>query len=385
MFDHRTLSPTDKLRLARTRSPNSTTISPGNHLRPPTTTPRLRARSASPGFEEALTSEQQCVVIDHYGVHRMISPVRESVKAKKGSQIADSSAEVLGSHSSGDGMQGSDHIQDLYDARQSSEKNSLLKKQVQSYNDKLRLRLEQEEIEKARAFVEEEYAKEGTEWEVHRSHMALAKQEQMALEEEERTKELKLLEPPEAPVTTEVDRMESDESSKSGKVDQYQEVETEKVERVGSSSKRRESLLPPKVSSPDKPLSASKRRLSAQLDNITKQIYTSPMATDKTKIAPDVRNTDAIEAKREAVIVAASSEKSEISDSVEKVMTQGAKIFNDIDDEEAIIEEEEEEHMLHGLDHLEVHAREARNEKRRRPRWSFGDSWIEASGNKRQV
>ena len=90
-------------------------------------------------------------------------------------------------------MQGSDHIQDLYDARQSSEKNSLLKKQVQSYNDKLHLRLEQEEIEKARAFVEEEYAKEGTEWEVHRSHMALAKQEQMALEEEERTKELKLL------------------------------------------------------------------------------------------------------------------------------------------------------------------------------------------------
>ncbi len=404
-------TPTDRHKRNKDTKQNTIVTSPGDVLRPATTTPRLRVRSASPGFEEAVTSDQG-VVVDHYGVHRMISPVRETAKAQRESQT-NSRSEVMGSHSAGERFAPHNGgTPDFGDLRH-CDRDGLLKKQVQSYNDMLRQKLEQEEIEKARAFVEEEYAKEGRDWEAHRSHAALVMREQIALESEEQTKELRLLEPPEAPLIKGKDNVEKTEekgallhevddekAAKEEKEDlsfkrrismtssstvtaastkkaaesamfiEVGDAEAEKEEKADISFKRRASLLLPSASSPEKPLSVYKRRLSAQLDSITKQINSSSVSVGGGRESVSfLQEVDSAKAKRETVVVPTSSERkgeeASETDGVVEEELEGGRSFQEVDDEEAALEEEEE-HMLHNLDHIEIDTHEAQTEKRRR-------------------
>ena len=127
-------------------------------------------------------------------------------------------------------------------------------------------------------------------------------------------------------MTTEVDRMESDESSKSRKVDQYQEVETEKVERVGlvpsvvracchQRCRRRTNLsVPPSVACPLNWTISPNRSTPAQWLLIRLRLHL-------------MCGTQMEEAKREAVIVYIKRQRTRYLDGGESNDTRLPKIF----------------------------------------------------------
>ena len=176
--------------------------------------------------------------------------------------------------------------------------------------------------------------------------------------------------------------------------DEVDDDEAKREDKANISFKRRVGLQPQSPapaaafsSSLEKPLSAGKRRLSAQLDQITKQIN-SPIATsrraasiaigssgggggsEKVSFMQDVDSVKAKKEVQEMTTTPSKSSKSKKGSTIEEDDDEG--LFKDIDDSEAKNEEIEEEeyeekveHDLYGLDHLDIDTRKAQLEKRR--------------------